>query len=128
MNYKNLTIGLLSAVLFSACNLNELNKTDIENKVEVKGNYYGVLPCASCSGIQTKLILKNTDDKLTYILSEKYLEKNAMFINKGKATVSKNNILKLFDKEKVFRKLFIAKDYVSFDVEDKDKAYRLLKK
>ena len=44
-----------------------------KNSLDWSGTYSGILPCADCSGIETKLSLKSDN---TYLLSWKYLEKN----------------------------------------------------
>lgn len=55
-----------------------------------QGNYYGVLPCASCEGIETLLTLR---DDLTFTLSTKYLgEKGDPIIFDGNFTWQGNTI------------------------------------
>ncbi len=132
MNYKIFTAGFLSVVLFSACSITSVNQEKKfekkDNKIQTQSYYYGTIPCASCPGIETKLTLISTNDKINYILIEKYLEeKNANFKTEGKATI-KNNVLTLFNKGKIFKKIFISKNYINFDIKDKNKLYKLGKK
>lgn len=52
-----------------------------QTSVDWNGTYTGTLPCASCPGIETKLVL---NDDGTYTLDEKYLEeKDSDFLEKG---------------------------------------------
>ncbi len=46
-----------------------------------EGTYEGIMPCADCPGIYALLAL---DDDGTYEMYEKYLERNAVFVSKGK--------------------------------------------
>jgi copper homeostasis protein (lipoprotein) len=55
-----------------------------------QGNYYGILPCASCEGIETELTLR---DDLTFTLSSKYLgESGGPIIFDGNFAWQGNNI------------------------------------
>jgi len=55
-----------------------------------QGNYYGILPCASCEGIETELTLR---DDLTFTLSTKYLgESGGPIIFDGNFAWQENNI------------------------------------
>ncbi|MGL5007012.1 MAG: copper resistance protein NlpE N-terminal domain-containing protein [Plesiomonas sp.] len=58
------------------------------NALDWNGTYQGVVPCASCEGIKTTLVL-NADD--TYKLTTEYLgiKENNTFNNKGKFTWNK---------------------------------------
>ena len=50
--------------------------------IDWQGTYRGVIPCASCEGIETIIVLKSDT---TYEKSERYLgEKTQLFIQKGK--------------------------------------------
>ena len=52
-----------------------------QTSLDWNGTYAGTLPCASCPGIETKLVL---NDDGTYTLDEKYLEeKDSDFSEKG---------------------------------------------
>jgi uncharacterized lipoprotein NlpE involved in copper resistance len=53
----------------------------------VIGSYAGVLPCADCSGIETKLTL-NADG--TYAITETYQGKGEPFVTKGSYSLDKS--------------------------------------
>lgn len=58
-------------------------------KVSLSGNFEGTIPCADCSGIETKLTL-NEQDK-SYTLESNYLEKkDGKFTDKGTFEVSED--------------------------------------
>ncbi len=103
-----------------------------ENSVTWEGAYSGTLPCASCPGIETRLILK--DDK-TYELSSTYIdEKDGKFNDKGTFKFSNDgSFITLTDskdakEQKVF---FVGEGYVwmAEKVGDRSmkKEYRLVK-
>lgn len=86
---KKLQLLLMSAVLgMSAVSCDdkknenqaetELEIVDLahnsENSLDWAGKYAGILPCADCEGIETKLTL---NDDLTYVLSQHYLTDKA---------------------------------------------------
>lgn len=58
-----------------------------------QGTYSGVLPCASCSGIETELTLNSNQ---TFVLMETYLEKENIFARKGQF-IWQNNTIQLED-------------------------------
>ncbi len=92
---KKIIVALSVLLMVVSCKTNKKNQTKTEVKQEVKqelknnknidfiGVYKGVLPCASCSGIETKLIV---NEDLTYELHQKYLEERETPVNvvKGK--------------------------------------------
>lgn len=49
-------------------------------------SWLGVLPCADCDGIQTRLVLRSDDDERRYVLEETYLgaeDDNNVFVQEG---------------------------------------------
>lgn len=64
-----------------------------QNALDWQGTYLGVLPCASCPGIETELILNSNQ---TFVLKETYLEKENIFTRKGKF-IWQNNTIQLED-------------------------------
>lgn len=60
-----------------------------QNALDWQGTYSGILPCASCSGIETEISLNNDQ---TYVLTQEYLDKQNVFTSKGKFTWQNNNI------------------------------------
>src|SRR5688572_3045806 len=50
--------------------------------------WLGVLPCADCDGIQTRLVLRGEDGKRRYLLEETYLgaEGDNTFVQEGEWT------------------------------------------
>ncbi len=93
---KLILVVACSAFLFVGCGKKECKKScekscakeqvvDIDhsskNALDWEGEYAGVLPCADCSGIKTKIVL-NEDG--TFEKSEEYLEKeNGLVESKG---------------------------------------------
>ncbi len=89
---KKIIVTLSVILMIVSCKTNKKNQeVKQEVKQELKNNknidfigvYKGVLPCASCSGIETKLIV---NEDLTYELHQKYLEERETPVNvvKGK--------------------------------------------
>lgn len=85
-NLKNLAFvagGLLTLTLTS-CSTTKIATNDghnAQNSLDYAGVYYGVLPCADCSGIGTKVYV-NMDK--TYVLEQNYLgKKDAKFLEDG---------------------------------------------
>lgn len=66
-----------------------LDGHEAKNSLDWEGTYSGVLPCASCPGIETEITL-NKDQ--TFVLTQEYLEKQSIFTSKGKFTWYNNNI------------------------------------
>lgn len=60
-----------------------------QNALDWHGTYSGVLPCASCPGIETEITL-NKDQ--TFVLTQEYQDKQSIFTSKGKFTWHNNNI------------------------------------
>src|SRR5690554_4349791 len=89
--------------LLWGCNENKQNtiiasdNTDFEtadqhtaqNSLDWKGTYTGILPCADCEGIETKVVLRDS----TYTLSSMYLgkEESASLEYFGDFNWSENN-------------------------------------
>jgi putative hemolysin len=60
----------------------------------VLGEFRGILPCADCSGLDTRLLLiqnSSQEAKGTYVLKEKYIDKSPFIITKGKWQTLKGN-------------------------------------
>ena len=83
-----------------------------QTSLDWAGEYIGLLPCADCSGIQTKLVL-NQDN--TYELTEQYQDKGdgKAFESKGSFQFDANNtsVIEL-DKTGDNRKYFVAEGYL----------------
>lgn len=78
------------------------------------GYYYGVLPCASCAGVETWLYLGKDGKKAVYELSENYLQTNdGVFRSKGVLEWQEELIAKMIAKDET-RYVFIGKDLVTF--------------
>ncbi|MDR1317601.1 MAG: copper resistance protein NlpE [Spirochaetales bacterium] len=59
----------------------------------IEGSYSGILPCADCEGIQTRIRLEGNG---TYILQARYLGKSTeLFEEAGRFTINSQNILTL---------------------------------
>lgn len=84
-----LTTTLSCSSSNQTANSTSLNSHEAQNSLDWQGSYSGVLPCASCPGIETELTL-NSDQ--TFALTEKYLEKENIFSRKGKFTWQSNTI------------------------------------
>lgn len=97
MNFKLLSLVAFSAFLFTSCNFQKkAKKSDVADShtsqisLDWAGTYYGVLPCASCPGIETELTL--TED-LNYSIEGKYLGNDEYeFSNNGVFSWSGNKI------------------------------------
>lgn len=84
-----------------------ISKTDWANY------YYGVLPCANCSGVETWLHLKKTAHQASYELSENYLQmENGVFATTGTLIWQTNVIAKLQAKDED-RYIFVGKNSVT---------------
>lgn len=131
---KSIIAVSLASVFLVACNKSEVPKDDhstppavtteaasepmidrehtAENSLDWNGSYKGVLPCADCEGIETKLELNS--DK-TFELEETYLGKGdgKSFESKGSFQFDRNNtsIIEL-DKAGDSRKYFVAEGYL----------------
>ena len=82
-----LSIACLSFALTAckSCGSSDQNQVTTDDTPQTcldwAGTYFGVLPCADCTGIETKISL-NMDN--TYQVSWKYLEKNEeLYVNEG---------------------------------------------
>ena len=130
---KSIIAISLASIFLVACNKAEKPKTEehtppatteatsetvidsehtAENSLDWDGTYKGVLPCADCEGIETKLELNQ--DK-TYELKETYLGKGdgKVFETKGSFQFDSNNrsVIEL-DKAGDSRKYFVAEGYL----------------
>lgn len=69
----------------SATNSNDTSYVDTthnsQNALDWAGTYEGIVPCADCSGIKTKIELKDND---TFSYQAEYLEKNTTVQDSGK--------------------------------------------
>lgn len=84
MKKISLLLAASAALLFASCDTKESNNSEDQATVETEttevvaetpayvGSYEGTLPCADCSGILTKLTIR---EDTTYDLSSEYLEK-----------------------------------------------------
>ncbi len=70
-------------------NSNNLDTHTSQNSLDWQGTYFGVLPCASCPGIETELTLTNNQE---FILTRKYIDKQSSFTTKGKFIWAANSI------------------------------------
>jgi copper homeostasis protein (lipoprotein) len=91
---KYCIIVLLASVFFLSCKYEDKSRTNqnntyisvsenSKNALDWSGTYVGMLPCADCEGLKTKIILEKN---LTYTKTEQYLgviRKNAVFEEKG---------------------------------------------
>jgi len=96
-----LSIACLFFVLNACKSKSESNQiqvtTDDNSKacLDWEGTYLGVLPCADCAGIETKISL-NMDN--TYQISWKYLEKNdEVYVNEGTFTWNSTGNIIIFE-------------------------------
>jgi hypothetical protein len=78
---------LLSALLLCACDSSPPPGAAIPlNAGQLDGSYEGVLPCADCSGVSTRLTLLSNN---RYLLQEIFLGKSALVFNDhGRWTLS----------------------------------------
>lgn len=67
------------------------------------GTYHGVLPCADCPGMDTRLQL-NADN--TYLLTEQYLEKSKPQTTAGRWFVTRTNMVTLSDSNSTYQRFF----------------------
>lgn len=100
MNLKLITLGIVLAFITFSCsstnqntNTTNFDSHSSQNALDWQGTYFGVLPCASCPGIETELVLNNNQE---YILTRKYIDKKEIFTSKGTFIWSDNSI-KLID-------------------------------
>lgn len=97
------------------------------------GYYHGIVPCASCPGIETWLRLDEVGGTVRYELVESYLEEaNGLAVSEGEARWDDSgNVLQLAGEDEG-RVLAVSEDHVVFLGEDAgpanaDPAYRLAK-
>ncbi len=92
---SKITKFLIMAFIFVGCSSNNLSKKEVihdshtsEISLDWNATYKGILPCASCSGIETTITLY--DDK-TFKKKEIYLDtKGGTFVQKGKFTFTQD--------------------------------------
>jgi copper homeostasis protein (lipoprotein) len=78
-----LFIGLISCKSIKKAQTKEINTTGDNSMTSVdwEGTYQGVLPCADCEGIKTRIVLQKD---LSYVLETRYIGKNEeVFQTKG---------------------------------------------
>ena len=99
VSLKYILLLVIGIVFTTSCN-NKMNSDANEsfvdehtsqNSLDWNGQYYGVIPCADCEGIETILTLNNDQ---SYVLVSKYLSVKEPQVDtlKGKFTWSGNNI------------------------------------
>lgn len=121
--FKNLTISISTLLILSACSSQKAPNNQIidqhttKESLDVEGYYYGVIPCASCPGIETWLQISKNDEKINYMLKQQYLENDeAVFTSTGNAQWQKNSsILELENKNEKNTELFIGEGYASYN-------------
>lgn len=104
-----------------------------EEKVSFTGIFEGTLPCADCSGIETKLTL-NEEDR-TFVLEQKYLEKeDGEFTQKGNFEISEDGECIILKDESIpTPQIFHITDEFAYQVEGVEhkelkEEYKLTKK
>jgi len=81
-----------------------------ENSLDYIGTYHGILPCASCEGIETEINLHRDS---TYVIKTTYLGKEGQsFEEEGDFTISSGNILTLEGITDASNKYFIGENYL----------------
>ncbi|WP_089604399.1 copper resistance protein NlpE [Acinetobacter piscicola] len=82
-----------------------------QTSLDWAGEYLGLLPCADCSGIETKLELKQDD---TYELTEKYQDKGdgKEFKSQGTFSFDSSGSIITLDQNAENRKFFIGENYI----------------
>ncbi|WP_052137672.1 copper resistance protein NlpE [Campylobacter sputorum] len=83
MSIKNFMFAVICSATLFGCSLSSQN---VEKSAgQIYGSYTATLPCASCSGIEQILTLK---DDNTYVLQSNYLdEKDGKFTDKGNYSI-----------------------------------------
>ncbi|MCM2130282.1 copper resistance protein NlpE N-terminal domain-containing protein [Larsenimonas rhizosphaerae] len=86
--------GAMGIALLAGCASGGLEENSPYDQVQ--GNYAGVLPCADCSGIDTRLMIENQNDVSgTFTMKSKYLgkgdaKKNDPMVTEGQVMVMKD--------------------------------------
>ncbi len=125
LNGKNFIFVLCFVFLLPACSYFSKDEKGIV------GTYHGILPCASCPGIDTWVRIDKSGDNFYFKMVENYLEsKNGRFLSEGTATLNKEK-LKLQSGKEV--RYFLFKPDVLLLLGDTPQgqskfAYRLYKK
>ncbi|HNP17822.1 MAG TPA: copper resistance protein NlpE N-terminal domain-containing protein [Fulvivirga sp.] len=115
MSIKLIACSAILAIAFTSCHQTKKVSTidavptadshTAQNSLDWQGTYYGVLPCASCEGIETELTIA---DNANYVLIQQYLgEENSTFTTKG-SFHWEGNVIKLAssnegDSPKIFK-------------------------
>ncbi|MGI6657419.1 MAG: copper resistance protein NlpE [Desulfobulbus sp.] len=88
---------------------------DARTSVNWAGYYHGVVPCASCPGIDTWLRLEQQGSAVQYTLLERYLEqRNGVFQSRGKAVWSADGSTLRLKGQADDRALFVDEGFVAF--------------
>lgn len=104
-----------SQVTETAASAVEAIKPSVEGNAQASldwnGSYKGILPCASCEGIETKLTL-NADK--TYELSQTYLGKGdaKAIITKGKFSFDKTGNIAVLDEAAEKSQYFVSENHI----------------
>ena len=82
-----------------------------QTSLDWAGEYIGLLPCADCSGIQTKLVL-NQDN--TYELTEQYQDKgdDKAFKSQGIFSFDTSGSIITLDQNAENRKFFVGENFI----------------
>lgn len=82
-----------------------------QNSLDWAGEYIGLLPCADCSGIQTKLELKQDH---TYELTEQYQDKGdgKEFKSQGTFSFDASGSMITLDQNAENRKFFVGENFI----------------
>jgi len=91
MKTINFFIGLCVIFSLVACNNKNadfIDETSAKNTIDWAGTYWGIIPCADCPGIETKIKINNDE---SFVLTTNYLEvENSENIIEGKFTWTDN--------------------------------------
>ncbi len=106
------SVFLTSALALTAC---QSTQNDSQNQSSLQGTYAGVLPCASCEGIETQIsFLANG----SYSKIETYLGEGSQFIESGAVSWdASRSILTLKDKSSTTQYKLIADGLLLLDAE-----------
>lgn len=131
-------IALLAAVLLGIQGciridppLRRTADTATQSSFEWAGTYRGVLPCLTCTGVETELVLRGNGSQPSYVLTEtRQSDGGESIVSKGRAEWdSSGSRLTLLDTQDE-RIIFLGDGYVAFvqdleSVPDFDSLYRL---
>lgn len=92
-----------------------------KNSVDWPGYYYGMMPCASCPGLETWLELSDKNKGAGYSLTKNYLEEaDGYFESKGAASWNKDGRSMQLQGKDETRALFVSGGAVAFLTEGQD--------